>query len=97
MPREKEDPPSATVVKIRMPIKIKIECLKAKEDGLHWHEAESTFLGYLLELGLRKYQKVILPAETSNDESSKPTEKKVFLRPTEGIAQKTSKKKVKEA
>ena len=64
MPKRKDiDPPSTTTFKVRIPIKTKIEALKAKEAGYWSTKPELSFFGYLLDLGLKKYQKVILPAE----------------------------------
>lgn len=69
MPKRKEiDPPSTEVIKIRIPIKVKIECMKLKQAGYWSTKAESSFLGYLLEIGLNKYKKNILPSELSEDE-----------------------------
>jgi len=61
--RKGENPPETEVIKIRIPVKTKEECLEAKGAGVHWHKAESSFFGYLLELGLRKYQRDYLPEE----------------------------------
>ena len=70
MPKRKEiDPPSTEVIKIRVPIETKKECLETKESGPYWrHQAEATFFGYLLNLGLRQYQKVMLPGELAENE-----------------------------
>jgi len=77
MPKRKGiDPPSTAVVKIRIPIKVKNECLKLQETGYWSTKAESSFLGYLLEIGLNKYKKSVLPGETSADEPILTSEKK---------------------
>ena len=68
MPYRKGDPPDLVTIKVRIPEGLKAECLKTRDSGLHKGEAESTFIRYLLEIGLKKYQKVILPAELSDDE-----------------------------
>jgi hypothetical protein len=75
------DPPSTEVIKIRIPIKIKIECLKAKAAGARWDEANSTFFGYLLKIGLKTYQNHILFAENGKypiETSDKPPEYSVI-------------------
>jgi hypothetical protein len=55
-------------------ISLSVEMIKAVEEarmaGIHNEEARSTFLGYLVKLGLAKYNKVILPAEQGNDEAA---------------------------
>ena len=35
--------------------------------------AESAFVGYLIEIGLKKYEKTILPLERGDDEASRRT------------------------
>ena len=68
MPRRKDDPPNMVTFNVSLPVELKEECLLAKNSGIHRDKAESTFIRYLLEIGLRKYQKVIQPAELSEDE-----------------------------
>jgi hypothetical protein len=55
-------------VKARVTIDIIKECDEVRLSGAHRRESQSSFLGYLIELGLAKYNKIILPAEQSNDE-----------------------------
>ena len=76
MPKRKEiDPPSTTTVKVRIPIKTKIETLKAKEASPYWSlKPELSFFGYLLDLGLRNYQKHVLPMEQGDIPSLNPEE-----------------------
>lgn len=68
MPRRKDRGPETTVVKVRMPVELVDKCKEARLSGTHKLEAESTFLGYLIELGLARYEKVIRPIEQSEDE-----------------------------
>jgi hypothetical protein len=58
------------VVRIRLPVDVLDECRNARTDGAHRHTAESVFLGYLVELGIKRYKNAILPVE--NAEDSKP-------------------------
>jgi hypothetical protein len=67
MPRRNDESRDATVVKVRIPLEVLHECELARKSGLHSDEAQNTFLGYLLKLGLAKYKKVILPSEISED------------------------------
>ena len=68
MPRRKDDPPDLVTIKVRIPIKLKEECTSARLAGLRKDDAESSFIRYLVELGLRKYEKVILPLERADNE-----------------------------
>ena len=63
MPRRKDDPPNMVTINVSIPEQLKVECLVAKDLGLWKNMAESTFIRYLLEMGLRKYQRDYLPGE----------------------------------
>ena len=65
MPKRKDKPPELVTIKVSIPVRLKAECQEAREAGLRKGDAESTFIRYLLELGLKRYQKVILPEEIS--------------------------------
>jgi len=69
MPRRKDDPIDLVTIKVRIPETLKEECNIARLSGLRKNDAESSFIRYLVELGLNKYKKVILPGELSEDES----------------------------
>ena len=69
MPRRKDDAPKAETVKVRLTLDILERCNAARLAGYHIVDAESRFLGYLVELGLNKYEKIILPIEQGQDES----------------------------
>jgi hypothetical protein len=47
---------------------IRARCEKARLAGAHSSDPESAFVGYLVRVGLAKYETCILPAETSMDE-----------------------------
>jgi hypothetical protein len=68
MPKRKDDAPVAVTVKARVTTDIMKECDKVRLNGAHKRESQSSFLGYLIELGLAKYIRVIQPAEQGNDE-----------------------------
>jgi hypothetical protein len=70
MPKRKDGVIDSEVVKIRLPVDVLDECRYARLDGAHRHTAESVFLGYLVELGIKRYKNAILPIE--NAEDSKP-------------------------
>jgi Arc/MetJ-type ribon-helix-helix transcriptional regulator len=63
MPKLKDTPPGCITIKVRIPEELKTECSEARNSGLHKNDAESTFIRYLLELGLKTYQNQILPIE----------------------------------
>jgi hypothetical protein len=69
MPRRKDDPPDLVTIKVRIPDELKTECFIARTSGRWKYEAESTFIRYLLGIGLEKYKNVIQPAELSKDET----------------------------
>ena len=72
----KKPPPGTEVIKIRIPTEIKNECLTAKAAGVYREDAESTFFGHLLKIGLRRYQEYILPIEKGkNAPAILPSEK----------------------
>jgi hypothetical protein len=66
MPRRKDDPPDLVTIKVSIPKALKEDCTKARLAGLRKNDAESTFMRYLVELGLRKYEKAILPIERAD-------------------------------
>jgi hypothetical protein len=68
MPKRKDDAPVAVTVKARVTTDIIKECDEVRLNGAHRRESQSSFLGYLIELGLVKYVKAIQPAEQGNDE-----------------------------
>lgn len=63
MPKRKDEAPDSMTVKVRLSLKLLKECEEAKVAGIHEDDAQSTFLGYLIKLGLAKYQHSILPVE----------------------------------
>ena len=63
MPKRVDDPPDMVTINVSIPKSLKAECLMAKNLGALKYMAESSFIRYLLELGLRKYQKDYLPGE----------------------------------
>jgi len=68
MPKRSIAPEETEVVKIRMTTAMKQKCQDARARGAHSNDADSTFLGYLIAVGLAKYEKSILPHETGEDE-----------------------------
>lgn len=63
MPAKVTDSEETEVVKIRLSVKLKADCSAARGSGAHSNQAESTFLGYLLRIGLARYTQAILPVE----------------------------------
>ena len=77
MPKRKDEAPKAETVKVRLGLDILERCNTVRLAGYHKVDAESKFLGYLVELGLNKYEKFILPLEQGEDENPDvPTVKK---------------------
>jgi len=68
MPKRKDDPDNLVTIKVRITEELKEQCNIARLSGLHKNDAESSFIRFLIELGLNKYNKVVLPAELSTDE-----------------------------
>lgn len=67
MPTRKDAAEPTKVLKVRLSATLNERCKAAKAHGAHASDAESTFLGYLIAVGLAKYEKAILPHETSED------------------------------
>jgi hypothetical protein len=64
MPRRKDDPPGpSSVVHINVPEQVMERVKKARPSGGFSGMSESTFLGYLVGLGINVYEKGILPLE----------------------------------
>ena len=69
MPKKNSEVKKAEIVQIRLSTEVRERCTNARLDGLRSDDAESSFLGYLVKLGLAKYEKAILPVERGDDES----------------------------
>jgi len=68
MPKRKDTAPEAKTVKVRLGIDILERCNTIRLSSYHKVDAESKFLGYLVELGLNRYEQSILPIERGEDE-----------------------------
>jgi hypothetical protein len=69
MPRRKDDSKNTETLRIRISSELKQLCNDARLTGAHSRMAESAFIGYLIEIGLNKYEKSILPLEKGYDEA----------------------------
>ena len=69
MPKKNNDLEKAEIVRVRISSDERERCAKARLSGARKDDAESSFLGYLVKLGLAKYEKAILPVELGEDES----------------------------
>jgi len=78
MPKKNSEAKKAEIVQIRLSTEVREKCTNARLAGAHSDDAESSFLGFLVKLGLTKYEKVFLPLEKGEDESpaTVATEKK---------------------
>jgi hypothetical protein len=64
----KMENPKSQVQKVRISEDLRERCLSAKSRGAHRGESESTFYGYLVELGIMRYERKILPIEEGQDD-----------------------------
>ena len=55
--------PKSHVQKVRISEDLRARCMEAKARGAHSEEQESTFYGYLINLGVAVYERKILPIE----------------------------------
>ena len=69
MPRRKDDSKNTETLRIRISSEVKQQCNEARLAGAHSHVSESAFVAYLIEIGLKKYEKSILPLERGEDEA----------------------------
>jgi hypothetical protein len=67
MPRRKDEEKNTETIRIRLSAEMKKLCNKARLSGAHSRMAESAFIGYLIEIGLSRYEKAILPIEKGDD------------------------------
>jgi hypothetical protein len=68
MPKRKDDLKNTETLRIRISSELKQLCNDARLNGAHSRMAESAFIGYLIESGLNRYEKSILPLEKGNDD-----------------------------
>jgi hypothetical protein len=73
MPRRNDDSKNTETLRIRISTELKQLCNEARLAGAHSRMAESAFVGYLIEIGLKKYEKSILPLERGEDETARRT------------------------
>ena len=70
MPKRKDETQNTETLRIRISPELKRLCNDARLAGAHSRMAESVFVGYLIEIGLKRYEKAILPLEQGQDETS---------------------------
>ena len=73
MPRRNDDSKNTETLRIRISSEVKRQCNEARLAGAHSHVSESAFVAYLIEIGLKKYEKSILPLERGDDEAARRT------------------------
>jgi hypothetical protein len=73
MPKRKTEADNSENIRVRVSQETRERCNLARLAGAHKRDAESSFFGYLLELGLVKYEKIILPIENEDGESGQNT------------------------
>jgi hypothetical protein len=69
MPKKHDDTEKTEIVRVRMSFEERERCNKARLAGSHHMDAESSFMGFLVDLGLKKYEKALLPLEMAEDET----------------------------
>jgi len=67
MPKRRDDVKTSEQVGIRITTDLRKRCETAKLSGALKNFTESNFLNYLIEIGLSKYEKNILPHEIEAD------------------------------
>jgi SOS-response transcriptional repressor LexA len=70
MPERKDEAFPTKIIKIRAPVLVLDRCKEALGLGAHTRSAESTFLGYLLTLGINVYERGILPLERGEGDAA---------------------------
>jgi hypothetical protein len=68
MPRRKDESGNTETIRIRISPELKQLCNEARLAGAHRRMAESSFIGYLIEVGLEKYRNAILPLEQGQED-----------------------------
>jgi hypothetical protein len=68
MPKRKDGVDNIATVRIRMSKELMERCNAARKEGIHKEDAESSFIRFLIELGLNRYTKTILPLENGGNE-----------------------------
>ena len=74
MPKRTDEVNKSEIIQLRITPETRKRCQKARLSGAHKLEAEASFIGYLIELGIAKYEIAILPLEQGGDEAI-PAEK----------------------
>ena len=69
MPKRKDETNKSESIQLRLTPETRQRCTEARLSGAHKLEAESSFMGFLVELGIAKYEKALLPLERGEDES----------------------------
>jgi len=69
MPKRNDEIMNSENIKIRLTLETRNRCYTARLLGAHKRETESSFMSFLIELGLAKYEKAILPLEMGEDEA----------------------------
>jgi hypothetical protein len=67
MPKRKDESDNTETLRIRISPELKDLCNDARLAGAHRRMAESAFIGYLIEIGLKKYRHTILPLEEGKE------------------------------
>ena len=68
MPKRKDNIIVSENIKVRLTPETRQRCTNARLSGARKWESESSFMSYLVELGIIKYEKAILPLERGEDE-----------------------------
>jgi len=76
MPKRSDEVNKSENIKIRLTPETRQRCNNARLRGARKNDTESSFMGFLVELGIAKYEKAILPLERSDDETATLPNKK---------------------
>ena len=69
MPKKNDETEKTEIVRVRISLEERKRCTKARLAGSRHLDAESSFMGFLVNIGLNKYEKAILPLEMAKDEA----------------------------
>ena len=69
MPKRTDNTRKTEIIQLRLTPETRQRCEKARLSGARKLEAKATFISYLVEIGLSKYEKAILPLELGLDET----------------------------
>ena len=65
--RKRKSPLPSTMIKIRIDGAVVTRARELQKMGRYKYKYENEFLGYLVELGIQRYERIFLPLENGDD------------------------------